>query len=69
MPTQSNRQMDAALGSPPAAIPAGSGVTVPAAGSATSGGIYVNGDVDMMRFTATGAIEPVVITTDGVAPD
>ncbi|MDX1932752.1 MAG: hypothetical protein SFU56_09125 [Capsulimonadales bacterium] len=54
MPTQSTRQQDAALGTPPATIPSGPSVTVPANSGATCGGIYVNGNVDDMKLTASG---------------
>lgn len=69
MPDQSTRQMDAALGSPPATIPTGPGVTVPSSGSVTNGGIYINGDVDNMRFSASGsgsAVQKIeVLQNDG----
>jgi hypothetical protein len=54
MPTQSTRQEDAALGNPPAVIPSGPGVTIPSNGSISTGGVYINGDVDDMNFSTSG---------------
>ena len=62
MPTQSNMQEVAALGSPAASVPAGPSVTVPQSASATCGGIYINGDVDNMKLTASGTSK----TTQGI---
>ncbi|MDX1932750.1 MAG: hypothetical protein SFU56_09115 [Capsulimonadales bacterium] len=70
MPTETNRQQDAALGTPPASVPAGPSVTVPSNGGATSGGIYINGDVDNMRMIpgdSDSRIQNIeIIQNDGV---
>lgn len=55
MPTQSSTQADAAMGTPAATIPSGPSVTVPASSGATCGGVYINGDVDNMKLTASGS--------------
>jgi hypothetical protein len=63
MPTQSSKQRDAALGSPPATIPGGKGVVVPSVAGAANGGIYINGDVDTMVMSTSGTNNATQVIT------
>jgi len=57
MPTQSAQQERVALGldeSDPLSPPTEVGVTIPASGNVTKGGVYISGDVDDMRLTTAG---------------
>lgn len=61
MPTQSSKQRDAALGTPAATIANGKGLTVPAISGTSTGGLYINGDVDTMVFSASGTVQTITM--------
>ena len=52
MPTSSTKQYAAALAS--ATLPTTNGVIVPSSGGATTGGVFIKGDVDRIKLLASG---------------
>lgn len=60
MPTSTRKQMNAALGlpantvNPQLSAPTSHGVTIPLAGGATKGGVFIHGDVNDMHLSTSG---------------